>query len=181
MNALEENPSAHVFTVDHSAYYLQKTRESIGEKNITYLFSPIKLYQFRPKGFATYDYAYVRQIPEGFTFDLVLIAGPLGHRFGREAPLYQIAPFLTPETLILLDDANRDPKQEALSNWQRVWTAGIDVLHFPELKKGLAVIQLKNPAKMARFPFGVREIWRSWRKARRAVRAEEARRIEDED
>jgi len=180
MNALEENPSAHVFTVDHSAYYLQKTRESIGEKNITYLFSPIKLYQFRLKGFATYDYAYVRQIPRGLMFDLVLIDRPLGHRFGREAPLYQIAPFLSPKTLILLDDANREPEQEALSNWQRVWTDGIDVLLFPELEKGFAVIQLKNPAKMARFPFGIREIWRNWLKAKRAIRAEEVKRIKDE-
>lgn len=181
MKALEENPSVHLFTVEHSDYYLQKTRESIADnKNITYLFSPIKLYEFQLKGFATYDNAYVRRIPRNLTFDLVLIDGPLGHRFGREAPLYQVAPFLTPKTLILLDDANRDPEQEALSNWQRVWIAGIDVQHFPELKQGFAIIQLINPAKMARFPFGVQEIWQSWRKATRAIGAEKVKRIKNE-
>lgn len=176
MNVLEENPSAHLFTVDHSTDYLQKTRELVGDnKNITYLFCPIRLYRFRLKCFATYDDAYVRQLPRGLTFDLVLIDGPLGYKFGREAPLYQIAPFLSPKALILLDDANRPPEQEAISNWQRVWTAGIDVLHLPELKKGLAVIQLKNPTKMALFPFGIREIRRSWLKAKQAIRAEEVR------
>ena len=181
INALEANPSAHLFTADHSAYYLQQTKELIGDKkNIVYLLSPIKLYRFRLKSFATYDVPYVRQIPGGLKFDLVLIDGPLGYQFGREAPLYQIAPFLTSKTLILLDDANRGPEQEALLNWRRVWIAGIDVLHFPELKKGFAVIQLKNPAKMALFPFEIQEIWRSWLKARRALRAEEARRTQDE-
>ena len=178
MNASEKNPSAHIFTVDHSSHYLQKTKEILGgTKNITCILSPIKLYQFRLKGFTTYDNIFVRQIPRGLTFDMVLIDGPPGYRFGREAPLYQIAPFLTSKTLILLDDANRGPEQNAISNWRRVWTDGIDVLHFPEVKKGFAIIQLKNPTKMARFPFGIREIRESWLKARKVMHIDEEKKI----
>lgn len=173
---LRDTLSAHVFTIDHSSYYLQKTRELVGQRpNVTFLYAPIALYQFRFKHFSTYQGDFVRKIPQGVKFDLVLIDGPPGYRFGREAPLYQIAPFLKPETLILLDDANREPEQEAIANWRRVWRDGLETMPFPELKKGLAVIQVRNPAKMSLVSFGPREIRHSWRRAKQAVQAERLR------
>lgn len=172
-NLLKNNPYSYLYTIDHSFYYLQKTRNAInGNNNVTFFWGPIKLYQFRLKRFATYDNAYLRQIPRGLKFDIVLLDGPPGYRFGREAPLYQIVPFIKPETLIILDDANREPEQEAISNWKRVWSGGIDIIRFPELKKGIAVIQIKNPSRMALFPFSLGQIWRSWQRARQSIYVE---------
>jgi hypothetical protein len=173
---LENVSSSRIYTVEHSKYYLSHTQKHIVQKkNVEFLFSPIKLYLFRLKRFATYEATYVRRIPRELKFDLVLIDGPLGYKFGREAPLYQIVPFLKTTTLIILDDANRQPEQEAISNWKRVWLGRIDVLHFPDLKKGLAVIQIENPSKMAFLPFSARQIWHSWQQSRQAIHTEKSR------
>ena len=173
---LKEKPNFHLFVIEHSKLYLTKTKELIGERNnISYFHCPIKLFRFRRKSFATYDGAYLNKIPNGLKFDFVLIDGPPGNRFGREALLYQLAPYLSPSTLICLDDANRYPEQEALANWQSVWPDGLDILYFPELKKGFAVIQIKNPANMRQNPFSAWEIGKSWAKATRQLLRTELR------
>lgn len=165
-NASRTYTSTRLFSVDHSPFYLQKTKYLVSEaKHVTFFLCPITLYYFRWKGFATYDSAYIRQIPQGTKLDLVLIDGPSGRRFGREAPLYQLAPFLTPQTLILLDDSNRVPEKQSIANWQRVWPGGIDIVQFSESGKGFSILQIKIPHEMRRFPFRVLDIVDSWPKA----------------
>lgn len=85
----------------------------------------------------------------------------MGIRYGREAPLYQIAAHLKPETIIVLDDAGREPEQRAIANWRRVWPDGLEVEYFPG-HKGLAVIQVREPSKMVSYPFRLPEIWQNW-------------------
>lgn len=167
------SPEAHLYTVEHSRYYLEKAEEAVhGCQNVTILHSPIRLYRFRWKTFATYDPAWTKHLPCPTRVDLVLVDGPPARRFGREAPLYQVAPFITPETLILLDDASREPEQDAIASWRRVFVDGIEVELFPEPGKGFAVIRLRSPARMARSPFGIREIMTHWRKAKTVWRTE---------
>lgn len=167
------SPTAHLYTIDNSASYLQKVKDAIPDnQSVTFLHCPIKLYRFRWKTFATYDPAWVRCLPRDVTFDMVLIDGPPARRFGREAPLYQIAPFVTSETLILLDDANREQEREAIANWRRVFREGFEIELFSQLGNGVAVIRLTSPTRMAKFPFGLREILIQWRKALTAWRAE---------
>lgn len=169
---LEGKPDGCIYTVDHSEQYLQQTKTLVGERDVTYFLAPIGFYGFRFKRFATYSNDYIGHLPSGLKFDIVLIDGPPGFRFGREAPLYQIAPFLKSDTLILLDDSNRPPEQEAIAHWQRVWPGRVDLLHFPDLKKGFSVLSIQNPSRTVPIPFGLREIARSWVRSRRAVRAE---------
>jgi len=178
---LKDHLSARVFSVDHSDHYLRKTQElSKNSTNVQFIYAPISPYQFKLKRFAAYQNDFVKKIPNGIKFDLVIIDGPPSFKFGREAALYQIANFLKPETLILLDDSNREPEQEALSNWRKVWNSGVDVFEFPENKKGLAIIEVKDPKKMVSFPFKINEIWKSWIKTKRAIAEEKKDRMKNE-
>jgi predicted O-methyltransferase YrrM len=172
---LSETPNARLYTVDHSDYYLEQTRQMcFAYENISYFYAPITPYRYGLKDFLTYNDNYAIKIPRNVKFDVVLIDGPLGFRYGREAPLYQIAAHLKPETIIVLDDAGREPEQRAIANWQRVWGNNMSVEFFPG-HKGLAVIQIHEPAVMRRFPFRFFEIWQSWQSVQERLKNEGGR------
>jgi predicted O-methyltransferase YrrM len=137
-----------VMSIDHSQRYLGETRRALGGSSDVHLVhAPLAVTECAGRVFTTYHPAYLREIPSGVRFDFVLIDGPPAYRYGREAPLYHLAPHLTQDALIVLDDASREPEQEALANWQRTWPDGFAAMHFPELKKGLAVLQIGEPAR----------------------------------
>lgn len=159
------NSGFQLFTVDHSAFYLEKTRSLIGPTDkVSFYYCPIRLFLFHWKAFATYNNSAIRDLHPDMQLDLILIDGPPSRRYGREAVLYRIAPFITKRTIILLDDSNRPSEQEALLNWNKVWPDGFDVVHFPELKKGFSVLQIRNPENITRSPFSFYEILQSWKK-----------------
>lgn len=168
---LGQDHAAGIYSVDHSPHYLKKTKETLGDaENIHLFLCPISAYRFRLKSFATYSDEYLHTLPGGMRFDLVLIDGPPGYKYGREAMLYQIAPFIHGETLIVLDDANREREQEAISSWKRVWGEAMDVVLFPGLKKGMALIQIEDPGCIPLFPFRIREILSSMRDTKSALK-----------
>jgi len=169
---LGADSNAHIYSVDHSDYYMAQTQNACREhKNITFFYAPISPYRHKLKSFLTYKSDYAVKIPDGVKFDVVLIDGPLGFRYGREAPLYQIASHLKPETIIVLDDAGREPEQRAIANWRRVWRDKVSVEFFPG-HKGLAVIQIHEPAIAQSFPFHGSEIWKSWYGVQERLEAE---------
>ena len=145
--------SLPIMSIDHSQRYLGETRRALGgSAGVHLVHAPLAVTECAGRVFTTYHPAYTREIPAGVKFDFVLIDGPPAYRYGREAPLYHLAPFLNPEALIILDDANREPEQEALANWQRAWPEGFAVMHFPELKKGLAVLRIGDPGRAVQGP-----------------------------
>jgi predicted O-methyltransferase YrrM len=136
-----------LISIDHSQRYLGETRRSLGgDHSVLLLHAPLAVTELHGRVFTTYHPDYTRQIPADVKFDLVLIDGPPAFRYGREAPLYHLAPWLAPDALILLDDANREPEQEALRNWSTTWPMGFSVELFPDLKKGLAVFCIGDAA-----------------------------------
>lgn len=163
--------SAVLYSFENSEYYLEKTIEGINPRvNIDYLLAPLKPYFFRGKAFLTYDPAAFKQIPSATKLDIVLIDGPLGFRFGREAALYLATEFISPATLIILDDANRLPEQNAIDAWKRVWKGKVFIEQFPTFKKGLAILQISDPGAMNRTPFGLFEIVKSWKRLPRQLK-----------
>lgn len=166
---LRDRHTSQIHSLENSAFYWKKTTDMLIHENVSVYLGKIRPYQFQMKTFATYNNATIQNIPVGTKPDLILIDGPSGRRFGREATLYQIAHLLTPQTIILLDDSNRPSEQEALANWQRVWQDGIDIIEFPNLKNGFTVLQLKNPKVMATLPFSAIEVTRSWYKVARQL------------
>jgi predicted O-methyltransferase YrrM len=145
--ALGAAASPALMSIDHSQRYLGETRRALGgEHDVRLLHAPLAVTELSGRVFTTYHPDYTRQIPAAVRFDFVLIDGPPAYRYGREAPLYHLAPWLAPDALILLDDANREPEQEALHNWSAAWPAGFTMELFPELKKGLAVLSIGDAA-----------------------------------
>lgn len=137
-----------LMSIDHSQRYLGETRRALGGLSDVHLVhAPLAVTECAGRVFTTYHPAYTREIPAGVRFDFVLIDGPPAYRYGREAPLYHLAPYLSPDALIVLDDANREPEQEALANWQRTWSDGFAMKLYPELKKGLAVLKIGEPTR----------------------------------
>jgi|GEM_PF-2736475 len=132
-----------VMSIDHSQRYLGETRRALGPApDVFLLHAPLAVTECGGRVFTTYHPDYTHQIPPGIHFDLVLIDGPPAYRYGREAPLYHLAPYLAPDALIILDDANREPEQEALRNWQATWPDAFVAEVFPGLKQGLAVLSI---------------------------------------
>ncbi len=135
-------------TIDHSQRYLGETRRLIGgDPDVCLLHAPLAVTECAGRVFTTYHPSYLRQVPQDVRFDVVLIDGPPAYRYGREAPLYHLAPFLTPDALIILDDANCRPEEEALRNWESAWPDGFSVARFPELPHGMAVLTIGESAK----------------------------------
>jgi predicted O-methyltransferase YrrM len=142
-----------MMSIDHSHRYLGETRRALGgSPDVHLVHAPLAVTECAGRVFTTYHPAYLREIPEDVRFDFVLIDGPPAYRYGREAPLYHLSPYLTQDALIVLDDANREPEQEALANWRRTWPEGFAMMQFPELKKGLAVLRIGEPLRAVSSP-----------------------------
>ena len=142
-----------VMSIDHSQRYLGETRRALGPvPGVFLLHAPLAVTECGGRVFTTYHPEYTHQIASGIHFDLVLIDGPPAYRYGREAPLYHLAPYLSPDALIILDGANLEPEQEALRNWQATWPEAFVVEMFPQLKKGLAVLSIGDTTGTAHHP-----------------------------
>lgn len=176
-HALSSYPDRKIISIENSLLYLEKTRDSIPQfEGIDLIHSPIKPYYFYMKKFFTYDIEQIyKRLSKDIQLDLVLIDGPLGYRFGREAPLYEVIPYLTSKTIVILDDANRKFEQEAINAWKRVWGEKIQVFHFNDLKKGLAIIKIEDPQNLKKYPFSVKEILHSWWRTRKISTEESAK------
>jgi predicted O-methyltransferase YrrM len=145
--ALGVSSSPALISIDHSQRYLGETRRALGEDHgVLLVHAPLAVTELYGRVFTTYHPDYTRRIPTHVKFDLVLIDGPPAYRYGREAPLYHLAPWLSPDALIVLDDANREPEQEAIRNWSTTWPMGFSMELFPDLKKGLAVFSIGDAA-----------------------------------
>ena len=148
--ALEPSSAFSVMSIDHSHRALGETRRALGTAaGVCLLHAPLAVTERSGRVFTTYHPSYTHQIPPDVRFDFVLVDGPPAFRYGREAPLYQLAPYLAPNAIIVLSDANREPEQEALRNWRAAWPAGFAMELFPDLKKGLAVLSIGDPGHIA--------------------------------
>ncbi len=135
-----------IVSINHSQRLLGETRRSIpGDPMVHFVHAPLAVTEYAGRVFTTYHPAYTRSLPSDVLFDFVLIDGPPAYRYGREAPLYYLAPRLRPDAVIVLNDANREPGKEALRNWGRKWAGGFAVEHFPDLQKGFAVLCIGDP------------------------------------
>jgi hypothetical protein len=136
-----------VMSIDHSQRCVGETRRALGPvPGVFLLHAPLAVTECGGRVFTTYHPDYTHRIPPGTRFDLVLIDGPPAYRYGREAPLYHLAPYLSSDALIILNDANREPEQAALRNWQATWPEAFVVEMFPELHRGLAVLSVGDTA-----------------------------------
>jgi hypothetical protein len=135
--------SPALVAIDHSHRNLSQTRRSLGSDHDALLIhAPLAVTERSGRVFTTYHSDYARQIPPSTKFDFVIINGPPAFRYGREAPLYHLAQWLSPDALVLLLDACREPGGVAVRNWSKSWPDTFSMELFPNLNKGLAVISI---------------------------------------
>lgn len=162
LNILQnEGMDFNLTSIDHEEnfYFQTLLRLETGEKKTSQLqlrLCPLQQFRFKLKLL----YAYNLQALESDKnkFDFVIIDGPPSYRFGREGVLYSVYRRLSDNCVIILDDAHRPPEKTAMSNWKKVWGEEIIVVKEVNIKKGLAIILLKNPTKVKKIPFSFKEI-----------------------
>ena len=139
--------SPTLVTIDHSHRNLGQTRRSLGtDHDALLIHAPLAVTERSGRVFTTYHSDYARHIPSSTKFDFVIINGPPAFRYGREAPLYHLAQWLSPDALILLLDACLEPEEEAVRNWSTAWPDQFSLELFPDLNKGVAVISIGDAA-----------------------------------
>lgn len=139
-------------SVDDSAKYLQITVEAVQEKypnhRVQFIHAPISNINVNRTKLESYSNKVLYPVVKPLEFDLVLIDGPMGHRYGREFPLYAALPSLTDQTLVLLDDSNRSYEQDNIDVWKRNFNEDIHIVKLDGFQKGLTCISLSNTARL---------------------------------
>ncbi|MPZ22507.1 MAG: hypothetical protein GEU28_02980 [Dehalococcoidia bacterium] len=78
--------------------------------------------------------------------DFLLIDGPPAALGGREGILYQALEFARAGSIVLLDDATREPEVQALERWGADLHDAIQIDLLPGFEKGLASTIVRKPA-----------------------------------
>lgn len=135
-------------SVDDSEKYLQITKDLV-EKSypnhcIQFVKAPITQVKLNNTSFLSYSNKAVYPIIKPLMFDLVLIDGPMGHKYGREFPLYMALPGIREGTLILLDDSKREYEQNNLNSWRHFFGNNIQIVEKNDFHKGLTFVMLTN-------------------------------------
>lgn len=133
-------------SIDHSQRCLGETRRALtGGCPVQFVHAPLAVTELSHRVYTTYHPSYLQALPDDVRFDFVFIDGPPAFRYGREAPLYHLAPKLSPNAVLVLNDAAREPEREALRNWERMWPDGFAAVQFPGVNKGIAVVRIGTP------------------------------------
>ena len=149
-------------SVDHLETFPGHPSEAINDTEqsdapVQFFFRPIrprwlagKLFQFYKKS----DDGWLGSLP----VDLVIIDGPPYYFDSREAALYEIFDNHSPNALVILDDANRQNREQVyLANWKRYYEGAIKSdIFLEQFEKGLACVW-KTGAVVPVKPFPVSE------------------------
>lgn len=145
------HPEASLVAVDHSQRCVGETRRALGGSSGVHLVhAPLAVTECAGRVFTTYHPSWVHSVPPAVQFDFVFIDGPPPFRYGREAPLYHIEHLLSPEAMIILDDANTEHGQTALEHWHQTWPDRFEATQFPGVGKGIAVAKISAPGQNGR-------------------------------
>ena len=99
--------------------------------------------QWSPQGLMHFYTGVKEALAARSSFDFVFIDGPPGY-MGRDATLFEAAPYLAPGCLILLDDAARPAEQTAVRRWQRAFDLEC-LFESTSLGTGVALLRMKGP------------------------------------
>ena len=146
----EKVPNAKIISFDNSRRYSKISRSRLHQNatDATVRFAPLR----RMKIFNTHYIGckflpYLRKHAPTKPFDIVLIDGPPGYLYAREATLLQAYPYVDENTIIIVDDAERDVERNTIKRWAEMFE--MSDLQFHEMgAKQIATFKIKpSPLK----------------------------------
>lgn len=155
------NKECRFFSIDNIEKFINCTQSALNKPNcVTFIHAPIKLHWIDGCPFVTYSGKFLSELCGIDSVDLVLIDGPYGKIFTREAPLFLISGLLKEGSVVILDDSNRPKEQQTLKIWKQVFGEAVEMIEIPGFPHGIAVILVKSrlPRVSFRMPYRVGKI-----------------------
>ncbi|MCH1443407.1 MAG: class I SAM-dependent methyltransferase [Candidatus Poseidoniaceae archaeon] len=149
----EKLPQAHVISYENSRRYRKITASRVDKHadNIHVRFGPLRIMKLFGRRYISYKTgSYLRKnAPK--SFDLVLIDGPPGFLYSREATLLQAINHISETTQVILDDAEREIEKATIKRWGEMFD--MHDLKFHKMgKKEIATFRISPTPKLAKMP-----------------------------
>lgn len=149
----EQLPQAHVISFENSRRYRKITASRVNKHadNIHVRFGPLRIMKLFGRRYISYKTgSYLRKnAPK--SFDLVLIDGPPGFLYSREATLLQAINHISENTTIILDDAERDIEKATIGRWAEMFD--MFDLQFQQMGlKEIATFRISPKPKLTKMP-----------------------------
>lgn len=149
----EQLSQAHVISYENSRRYRKITASRVNKKadNIHVRFGPLRIMKLFGRRYISYKTGNHLKKYAPKSFDLVLIDGPPGFLYSREATLLQAIDHISENTQIILDDAERDIEKATLERWSEMFE--MHDLQFHKMgKKEIATFRISPIPKLAKMP-----------------------------
>ena len=147
----EQLPQAHLISFENSRRYRKITASRISKQagNIHVRFGPLRLMKLFGRRYISYKIgSYLRKnAPK--SFDLVLVDGPPGFLYSREATILQAIDHITEDTQIILDDAERDVEKSTIERWSMMFDMH-DLQYHKMGNKEIATFRISPKPKLAK-------------------------------
>jgi hypothetical protein len=149
---LEQLGLGHVYAFDDTELFANISRENILRHKLndhaTIIHAPLKDYTIQGEIWQWYD---LDCLPSIAKIDLLLVDGP--PQYGKNLPMLRypalplLAPYLAPNALILMDDADRASERLVAERWQTEFP--LELLHhyeqaYGDTEKGTKLFRLKS-------------------------------------
>tara|TARA_B100001996_G_scaffold195613_1_gene149825 strand:+ start:2643 stop:3401 length:759 start_codon:yes stop_codon:yes gene_type:complete len=149
----EQLPQAHLISFENSRRYRKITASRISKEadNIHVRFGSLRLMRLFGRRYISYKIgSYLRKnAPK--SFDLVLVDGPPGFLYSREATILQAIDHITEDTQIILDDAERDVEKSTIERWSKMFD--MHELQYHKMgNKEIATFRISPKPKLAKMP-----------------------------
>jgi len=150
----EKLPDAQILSFDNSRRYARITNSRISKihDNIRVHYAPLKRMKFF--GIHYISYRLTKQLRVGSPkspFDIVFIDGPPGFLHAREATLFQCIDYIDENTMIVIDDAEREIERKTIERWASMFDMK-DLQYHTMGAKEIATFRITPQPKMANLP-----------------------------
>ena len=134
---------ARVTSLDHDAGYAEITRAQLAEhgfrEGLRVLHAPLVEHQIRGGSWQWYD---LSKLPDGPPIDLLVVDGPAvkTQPMARYPALPLLFSRLSPDAVVVLDDAARDSERAVVARWLAEYPGQFEH-HYLETAKGVSILK----------------------------------------
>lgn len=150
----EKLPNSQILSFDNSRRYAKITNSRISKihDNIHVQFAPLRRMKFFGIQYISYNISkHLRSRAPTNPFDIVFIDGPPGFLHAREATLFQCMNYIDENTMIIIDDAEREIERQTIHRWGLMFDM-VDLQFHTMGAKEIATFRIVPKPKLASLP-----------------------------